>query len=333
MKPQLRALCVTAAIVSYSASSYPQQATNIKEHFGDFLDSLRGVFVVDAKPRPHFKLEGDFRFVDPNGLHWKAPAGTQVDGASIPQAFWSLIGGPFEGPYINASVIHDYYCRTKERTAHDTHRNFYYGMRASQVPDWKATAMHWAVSTFGPSWRLERRVTLKQTCTSAPGGSLTCSTVPDITVALVDVPQVDLSDPEVLAAAVSKTNAIARTLLTSNGKFLDVTTAGRVEVSMQSIERSAAEYRKMFLSKDFLSTPGKLGLLSQQGNVGLANVQRWENNRIPTMSEAVYLTPRTLPQIEKYAPFKLDYRSKDLIKKQFDIQLLENSVQLQNRGQ
>jgi Protein of unknown function (DUF1353) len=113
------------------------------EYFGDFLDKLRGVFNVEAMPRPMFKLESDFRFKDPNGLLWLAPAGEEVDGASIPQPFWSFIGGPFEGAYINASVIHDHYCKTKERTEHDTHRNFYYGMRTSGVPDWKAKLMHW----------------------------------------------------------------------------------------------------------------------------------------------------------------------------------------------
>lgn len=38
------------------------------EYFGEFLDSLRGVFLTDAKPRPKFKLESEFRFKDPNGV-------------------------------------------------------------------------------------------------------------------------------------------------------------------------------------------------------------------------------------------------------------------------
>jgi Protein of unknown function (DUF1353) len=311
-----------------------QQPTGVREYFGQFLDTLRGVFDPDAKPRPLFILGSDFRFVDPNGNQWKAPAGIRVDGASIPQAFWSVIGGPFEGAYLNASVIHDHYCRTKERTAHDTHRNFYYGMRATQVPDWKATAMYWAVSTFGPSWKLERRISLSQTCTEAtPSGGSTCTTTPTVTVSVVEIPSVDLSDPEVLALAVSKTNAVARTLLTSNGKILDVSAVGRVSVTDQSIEKSAAEYRQLFTNKEFASKPERLGILSQQGSVGLGNIQPWANNRVPSLGEAIFLTPQTIPRIEKFAPFKLDHRGKDLIKGQFDIRSLETSQRLENRRQ
>lgn len=61
------------------------------------------------------------------------------------------------GRYIHASIIHDKYCDTRERTAHDTHRNFYYGMRASGVSPSKAKLMYWAVRTFGPSWTIEVR--------------------------------------------------------------------------------------------------------------------------------------------------------------------------------
>ena len=41
---------------------------------------------------------------------WTAPKGAKVDGASIPQLFWTPIGGPFEGKYRYASVIHDTEC-------------------------------------------------------------------------------------------------------------------------------------------------------------------------------------------------------------------------------
>ena len=52
-------------------------------------------------------LLNELRYTDPYGEVWVAPAGSRVDGASIPRAFWSVIGGPFEGKYRNASVLHD----------------------------------------------------------------------------------------------------------------------------------------------------------------------------------------------------------------------------------
>jgi hypothetical protein len=304
-----------------------------KEYFGEFLDTLKGVFLVDAQPRPVFKVETAFRFRDPNGLLWSAPAGVAVDGASIPQFFWSFIGGPFEGPYLNASVIHDHYCRTKERTAHDTHRNFYYGMRTSEVPEWKASLMYWAVSTFGPSWKLEQRIVLRENCASSPGLPTTCSTVPTAEVVLVTSPPVDLSDPESLAVAIAKANAVARTLLTSNGKVLDVTAAGPVNATVENIQTSADTYRQVFTGKDFSSSPARLGLLSQTTGRTLADVEPWGGDRIPTLEEAIVLTPQTVARVDASAPFKLDPRSNDLIRDRINLKALETTVRMRNRVQ
>jgi hypothetical protein len=33
--------------------------------------------------------------------------GFVTDGASIPRAFWSVVGSPFEGAYVKPSIIHD----------------------------------------------------------------------------------------------------------------------------------------------------------------------------------------------------------------------------------
>lgn len=298
-----------------------------QEYFGDFLDRLKGIFITEGKPRPTFKLDTEFRFKDPNGLMWTTPLGTEVDGASIPQPFWSVIGGPFEGQYINASVIHDHYCRTKERTAHDTHRNFYYGMRASNVPEWKAKLMHWAVATYGPDWKLEKRIVMKQTCIAEK-----CTAAPATIYAMTSGPAVDLSDPDVLAAAISKTNAIARTLLTSNGETLDVTAFGSVPASLESVEKNAAMYRQVFVSKEFTSSPSRLGVLSQQAGAGSGVVQPWAGNRIPRYNETPVLTPSTAPRIAENEPYKVDSRSKDLIKERFDPKSMESSVILRPRG-
>ena len=49
----------------------------------------------------------ELRYTDPKGNVWVAPIGSVVDGASIPRYLWSIMGGPFEGKYRNASVLHD----------------------------------------------------------------------------------------------------------------------------------------------------------------------------------------------------------------------------------
>ncbi|WP_339073899.1 DUF1353 domain-containing protein [Teredinibacter turnerae] len=301
-----------------------------EEYFGKFLDQLRGVFIAEAEPRPEFKMEHDFRFEDPNGLLWLTPGGTSVDGASIPQFFWSLIGGPFEGPYINASVIHDYYCRTKERTAHDTHRNFYYGMRASNVPEWKADLMHWAVSTFGPSWKLEKRVVMKQSCVATSDNFKTCTSIPTIEMVTVSEPPVDLSNPEVLALAISKTNSIARTLLTSKGAVLDVSSSGQVNSTLASIESNAATYRKLFQSENVVNETSRLGLLSQTSQASLATIQPWAGNQIPSYVQADYLSPEFSTATTEL-PFKLDSGSRAVILDNVDLKAAQTEIRIQER--
>lgn len=100
-------------------------------------------------------LKEDFSFIDSFGVTWLVPKGAVVDGASIPKPFWSIIGGPLEGKYRDASVIHDYYCDTWKKHGRpwmSVHKAFYHAMLASDVPQAKAIAMYIAVRQFGPRW-------------------------------------------------------------------------------------------------------------------------------------------------------------------------------------
>jgi endonuclease I/V8-like Glu-specific endopeptidase len=105
------------------------------------------------------KLLKPLTYVAESAERWPVEAGVVVDGASIPRAFWSLIGGPFEGRYRNASIIHDRYCDLRSRTWEATHRMFHDAMRCSGVPLLKAKVMFYAVYRFGPRWRLGQEAT------------------------------------------------------------------------------------------------------------------------------------------------------------------------------
>ena len=98
-----------------------------------------------------------FAYVDPGEVRWDAPAGAVVNGASIPRAFWSVIGGPFEGRFRNASVVHDVACEVRDRPWQDVHRMFFDACRCGGVGAVKATTMYYAVYHFGPRWRVEER--------------------------------------------------------------------------------------------------------------------------------------------------------------------------------
>ncbi|MER9414059.1 DUF1353 domain-containing protein [Mesorhizobium sp. M0589] len=98
------------------------------------------------------KLLKDFGFKDADGTHWPVPRRTIVDGASIPRALWSLVGGPFEGKYRDASVVHDYYCDIRSADWRSVHLMFYRAMRVSGVTERRAKVMYAAVYFAGPRW-------------------------------------------------------------------------------------------------------------------------------------------------------------------------------------
>lgn len=91
-------------------------------------------------------------FIDPAETRWAVPAGAVVDGASIPRFLWPVVGGPFEGNYRDASIIHDWFCDKRTRTWQATHRVFFEAMLASAVSFVKAKIMYAAVYWGGPRW-------------------------------------------------------------------------------------------------------------------------------------------------------------------------------------
>jgi hypothetical protein len=98
-------------------------------------------------------LLNELRYTDPNGFVWIAPAGSQVDGASIPRYAWSVMGGPFEGKYRNASVLHDVAYGERKRPWQDCDRMFYNAMRCSGVSAVEAKTMYYALYRFGNHWK------------------------------------------------------------------------------------------------------------------------------------------------------------------------------------
>jgi len=98
------------------------------------------------------RLISPLSYVAEDQTPWPVPEGTVVDGASIPRLFWTLIGGPFEGKYRNASIVHDRYCEHHEHPWRDVHRMFYAAMRCSGVSKGQAKIMFYAVYRFGPRW-------------------------------------------------------------------------------------------------------------------------------------------------------------------------------------
>ncbi|MBU6222541.1 MAG: DUF1353 domain-containing protein [Planctomycetes bacterium] len=125
--------------------------------WGRFVGDVVAKWEADGRD---MTLVEPFAYVDPHDARWDAPAGAVVNGASIPRAFWSLIGGPFEGRFRNASVVHDVACVVRDRPWQEAHRMFHDACRCGGVGAAKAATMYYAVYQFGPRWTVEERRTI-----------------------------------------------------------------------------------------------------------------------------------------------------------------------------
>jgi hypothetical protein len=98
------------------------------------------------------RLLEEVRYIDPSGYVWIAPAGTVWDGATIPSIFWSFVGGPHDGPYRDAALIHDVACCEKLRPWRVVARMFYDAAMCRSTPLWQAKLMYFAILAGGPKW-------------------------------------------------------------------------------------------------------------------------------------------------------------------------------------
>ncbi len=136
------------SILFWGVSHSPAVAQN-----GRFIGELEMQMIGNSDRDA--KLLKQFGFIDPGGRNWSVPAGAIVNGASIPWQLWSIVGSPWTGKYRRASVVHDYYCETKDRGWRNVHRVFYDAMIADGVGVRQAKLMYGAVMYFGPKWKIE----------------------------------------------------------------------------------------------------------------------------------------------------------------------------------
>jgi hypothetical protein len=148
LKPATAKLGIVAIAAAMLVAS--AHASFAETYFGKFIGKFVAEFSEEGGGRKVTLME-PYGFIDPYGKEWNVPTGYKTDGASVPSALWALYP-PFTGNYRSAAVIHDYYCDNKERGWQDTHKVFYFAMRAAHVDETTAKVMYSAVYLFGPRW-------------------------------------------------------------------------------------------------------------------------------------------------------------------------------------
>jgi hypothetical protein len=120
-----------------------------------FKGNVKAELLAPSRPADTFrdiKLLDYFGFVDSKGVHWDVPPGYVSNGASIPPTLWPVVGGPLDGPYRDAAVIHDYFCEKRTRTDDDTHKMFYEAAIARGTSENIASTMYMGIIFGGPRW-------------------------------------------------------------------------------------------------------------------------------------------------------------------------------------
>ncbi len=157
-------LCTANFIFRYAALTAIKYGVTNWGSFPDRPLRLHDLVPPDGR---QFVLEHDFVYLDRNGVPWLAPTDLLTDGATIPSIFWSVIGGPWDGLYREAAVVHDAYCCAQTKPWQQVHRMFYEAMRCSGVGWVQAKTMYYAVWVGGPRWK-KLNSTMPDICKAAP---------------------------------------------------------------------------------------------------------------------------------------------------------------------
>lgn len=170
MRQVLGGISIAVLCATLASSVSAQAGLHLRPTWWQFIGQPVTLWADDGRT---MVLTQPYGYVDADGRTWEAPAGWLVDGASIPRLAWTIVGGPLEGAYRNASIIHDVACDKKQAPWDEVHKAFYQGMRAMNVGRLQAKLMYAAVYHLGPRWPVIRE---NRKCVRASGKTY-CRTV------------------------------------------------------------------------------------------------------------------------------------------------------------
>ncbi|SHG67119.1 DUF1353 domain-containing protein [Massilia sp. CF038] len=97
---------------------------------GIFSGNPKTEWLSDKGSDRDMRVLDAFWYIDPAGRRWDAPAGTIINGASIPRTLWSSVGSPYTGDYRRAALVHDAAMGKEGIRRADADTMFYYACLA-----------------------------------------------------------------------------------------------------------------------------------------------------------------------------------------------------------
>lgn len=118
----------------------------MSENYGKFSGNPKTEWLTHpTNPDRDMKLLEDFWYIDPDGKKWLAPAGSIINGASIPRPLWSIVGSPYTDDYRNASVVHDVAYDDESIEHKEADKMFYYACLAGGCSEDQAEQLYLGV--------------------------------------------------------------------------------------------------------------------------------------------------------------------------------------------
>ena len=96
--------------------------------------------------------QGDFSFVDSEGMTWHVPKGTVVSGAVVPRIAWTSMGSPLTSDYAIPLVLLEHHSALREQSVEKVYKMFYESMLKAGVNDAKAKVLYTVLRMAGPRW-------------------------------------------------------------------------------------------------------------------------------------------------------------------------------------
>jgi len=112
---------------------------------GTFSSNPKTEWLTEDGADRNMRMLDDFWYDDPAGRRWKAPKGSVINGASIPEALWSSVGSPYTGEYRRASIVHDVACSSEGVDRKEADEMFYFACLAGGCSKTQAKLLYLGV--------------------------------------------------------------------------------------------------------------------------------------------------------------------------------------------